>query len=133
MMCADGRGDAMPKATGDRALMILSLAAAYFLATQLSFALVSPQFGLAAFWPAAGVLAGGLAILPRADRGWLLAAIFAIVLVPSLLNGVPLARALVFAIANCLEGAIFVGVYQVGRWNPQVRTPRDMAHFLAAG
>jgi two-component system sensor kinase FixL len=131
-ICADDRGDPMPKPPHERALMIVALAAAYFIATQLSYALVSPQFGLAAFWPAAGVLAGGLAILPRPDRGWLLAAIFAIVLVPSLLDGVPPARAFVFAIADCLEGAIFVGVYQAGRWTPQVRTPRDMAHFLAA-
>ena len=130
---AGGRDFAVPMPPRDRALMIGALAAAYFIATQLSYALVSPQFGLAAFWPAAGVLAGGLAILPRADRRWLLGAVFAIVLLPSLFDGVPSVRALVFAIANCLEGAIFVAVYQIGRWDPQVRTPRDMAHFLAAG
>jgi two-component system sensor kinase FixL len=116
-----------------RALTIAALAAAYLISNQLSFALVSPQFGLAAFWPAAGVLAGGLAILPRPDRKWLLAAVFALVLVPNALEGVPLIRALVFAFANCLEGFVFVTVYQLGRWEIRVRTPRDMAHFLAAG
>jgi two-component system sensor kinase FixL len=113
--------------------MILALAAAYFISTQLSFALVAPQFGLAAFWPAAGVLAGGLAILSPADRRWLLAAVFALVLIPNALGGVPFVRAIVFASANCLEGIVFVAFYQHGRWDPQVRTPRDMGHFLAAG
>jgi two-component system, LuxR family, sensor kinase FixL len=118
---------------GDGGLMVAALVAAYFISTQLSFRLVSPEFGLAAFWPAAGVLAGGLAILSPSERRWLLGTVFAIVLLPNVFEGAPFARALVFAAANCLEGAIFVAFYHHGRWEPQVRTPRDMAHFLAAG
>src|SRR4051812_45547587 len=116
-----------------RAIIIGVLAAAYYISTQLSFALVSPQFGIAAFWPAAGVLAGGLAIVPRSDRLWLLAAVFAIVLIPNYLGGAPIMRALVFATANCLEGAVFVAFYQARKWEAQLRTPRDMGHFLVAG
>jgi len=117
----------------DRALAVGALAAAYFLATQLSFLLVAPQFRLAAFWPSAGVLAGGLAIMPRRDRPWLLAAVGVIVLLPSLSNGVPLVRASVFAAADCLEGLAFVACYELRGWEPQLRGPRDMARFLIAG
>ena len=123
---------ATPVAAWARSLVIGGLALAYFAATQLSFALTSPEVGLAAFWPAAGILAGGMMIVARRDRAWLIAAIFAVVLATNLAWGAPLSRAFAFAFTDALAGAIFAAVYEWRKWEGRLRTPADMGHFLAA-
>ena len=112
-----------------RILLVLALALAHFGAALLAFALVSPWGPAAAFWPAAGVLAGGLGIVRPKDRPWLLVGAFASVMTVATFGGTVLERALVFAAANCAGGIFFVGLYRAFGWPIRLNGPGDAGRF----
>ena len=124
-----GRESAVPgPARGKSALLLLC--ALYVLAIAIGLGLIPLSTGVAAFWPAAGVLSGGLAVLRPSERKWLLAFAFVTVVASSFYPTAP-ARALVYGGANLLCGLVFLGAFGLfGR--RQLREPMDMLRFVVA-
>ena len=124
-----GEGKAVAGRAGGRTTLLL-LCTAYVLANVVGLGLIPLSTGIAAFWPAAGVLAGGLAILRPGERKWLLAFAVVTVFATSFSPAAP-ARALVYGVANLLCGLVFLGAF--GLFGPrQLREPKDMLRFVGA-
>ncbi|MGE5721726.1 MAG: histidine kinase dimerization/phosphoacceptor domain -containing protein [Sphingomonadales bacterium] len=113
-------------------MTILALLVAYLAATQIGLELLSPVARIAVVWPAAGVLAGGLALTFPRDRPWLLASAFVVVLLANLADGASGRVSVAFALANMIEGLLFLAVYRVGHWPLHLGTPRQIFRFVAA-
>ena len=116
------------QARGKAALLLLC--SLYVLAIAAGMALIPLATGVAAFWPAAGVLAGGLAILAPRERKWLLAFAFLVVFASSFNAAAP-ERAIIYGAANLICGLVFLVGF--GLLGPrQLREPTDMLRFVAS-
>ena len=119
-------------ATFARGGLILLLLLIHFGASQLGFALHLQPPSIAFVHPAAGVLVGGLALVPARDRPWLLAGAFALVLLQNITSGYSPAAAIVSALAKIAVGAVVIAIYAIRHWPLQLGTPKQIGRFVAA-
>jgi integral membrane sensor domain MASE1 len=78
----------------------------YFLAAQLSLALLSMPDGVAVFWPAAGIAAGTIIALGPATRVAVAAGVIGATIAANLAGDRNLASAIVFALSNAGEAVL---------------------------
>lgn len=115
-----------------RAVAILGIWAAYLVGTYLGVVIYSPGTAIAFVWPAAGVLIGGLAVVAPRDRALLLGGVCLIAFLAAIDSGKSALPAGAFALANVLEGAIFIAIYTARKWPLQLGRPRQVCRFIGA-
>ncbi|BCY06935.1 ATP-binding protein [Actinoplanes sp. L3-i22] len=121
-------------------LRTLLFAVAYTLSCFAGRLTVMDSTNLSLVWPAAGVAVIWFCAQRQARLNWPDAAAFALVtMVVNMATGAPLRLALVFVMANLLQVAVFLLLFQ--RWRPglwgtggtdPMRSPRDLWGLLAA-
>lgn len=117
----------------DRVLILGGLLAAHFAATSFGVSTLTPATPVASLWPAAGVIAGGLAILSPRERPFLLVGAFLVVFAANYFYPIPQEESLTLAVAIVIEGFIFVSIYRIGRLPLTFDTPRQVGVFIVAG
>lgn len=120
-------------AAGPFAPAPIGFAVAYGVAAAISLWLTRGGDGIAAMWPASGILLAGLLWLPAGGRRWCLAWTGVASLVANLHAGNDAWASLVFTVANIAEGA--VGAWIVGATGtrrPSFIDPRDVGRFALA-
>jgi two-component sensor histidine kinase/integral membrane sensor domain MASE1 len=88
---------------------------------------------VASLWPAAGVIAGGLAILSPRERPFLLVGAFLVVLAANYFYPFPKAETLTLAVAILIEGFAFISIYRIGRLPLTLGSPRQVGALILAG
>lgn len=116
----------------DRTLIIGGLLAAHFAATSVGVSTLTPTTPVASLWPAAGVIAGGLAILSPRERPFLLFGAFLLAFAANYLNPYAPHASLHLALAIAIEGIVFVGIYRMGRSPLTLGSPRQVGQFIVA-
>ena len=113
--------------------LAIAVSIAYFLAAQLSLALLSKPDGVAVFWPAAGVAAGVLISLGKNARWPVIVGTMAATVVANLLSDRNMLSSIVFAVCNAGEAALIAGLIERFFGSPfNLDTLRPVLGLLAA-
>ncbi|RZK93596.1 MAG: hypothetical protein EOO66_09685, partial [Methylobacterium sp.] len=111
----------------------LGIAIGYGVAASMSLWLTRGTDGIAAMWPASGILLAGLAQLSGRRQAICLALAALASMVANLHAGAPLAASAGFTFANMVEAA--VGAALLRRWRigrPRFTSARDVTRFCQA-
>jgi integral membrane sensor domain MASE1 len=99
-----------PLASEAGVVLIVGVAAAYFVAARLSLALLEPADGVAVFWPAAGV-ASGILITPGSSARWtVVVGVVAATIAANLLGDRNIWSSVFFAVAAAGDAVIIAGL-----------------------
>ena len=125
-----------PRWPATRALplsLAIAVSIAYFLAAQLSLALLSKPDGVAVFWPAAGVAAGVLISLGKNARWPVVVGTMAPTVLADLLSDRNMFSSIVFAVCNAGEAVLIAGLIERFFGSPfSLNTLRPVLGLLAA-